>query len=403
MPETVTSAPPAASEIDAQLDNLNWLLAETRTELRFVLTAFGAVVEGMELAAEQVQDKRLEFVETPPDVSVGEALVSVLMAFGLFNLGMPVTAVAKAIEAEYVSILATRRTALFEQVMDRMAGGLDWRKGLEQKSVAFEHLKSVVEGRMETVKQTNEFLSFFAKHARDIGEGTAAGAKSVHAELRKQAAPVPPGATPVGSATPGLWDPRIFGPQLAPGTKRVVQRGFDPKQGGDSPSVAVQRDLRTKYREMQFFVDAILDQAQHDLLACIIARSPEKVDLLTADLLTIYDAADKAAKQISVSLGRIRDEAFVLYEKVIWMLLYGQTLYVNPAIVHDPVDDDRLILGKPSPPPQPLVKYWWGRFPSPADGRPFPSQPTLLAHLQADVAVKLERFRLPNDFAPTLK
>src|SRR5690349_18742325 len=90
---------------DEQLVHVADLLAEVRAEYRFVLSSFEAIVDGVELAAEQVQDKRLELLERPPDVSLGEVLLTAFLVFGLYA-GTPARFTTKTINAVYDNIVA---------------------------------------------------------------------------------------------------------------------------------------------------------------------------------------------------------------------------------------------------------------------------------------------------------
>ena len=396
-----TSEAPTAEETLLQLNNR---LIELRADFRYILFSFEAVVDGVDLAAEQVQDKRLELLEKPPDVSLAEALLTTLLLFAL-EAGMVTRLaiagageIAKSIKGVYGALFAMGKTKAFEATMTRLAGNIDWRAAKSTKSAAFADLERVVRKGLnrstpadrEAMENANLFLQMVGSRF----EVTAATLKTARQKLLPNLGKSDP-TTPQSPSARPFWPPELYGTTLPPDAsgrpaRRFVQQRFDVTQGADSPAVAFRGQWMSLYSDMQYLIEETLDQLQHALFTCSVSRSQTDMDSLLADL----DILSKTAADWRNSLlspHEARGEASYIYEMAIWALLYGDRLYVNPpgglGWFGDPVDDDRLLLGVP----QALVLYWWGRFIDPSTGGPFPNQVELYENIFASVGDALQR------------
>jgi hypothetical protein len=429
------------------------LLDQARVDLHEMIGQQEALVIGINMAAEQVQEKRLDLLDDPKSVKLAEVIFTVLLAAGLeFKI------VGRALQG-FLGV-AGKRLQGFAQAKAASAVvkrvnlpvfNFDGRLGpWTPREIGTELTARVAHSAPVRVAQRAQIMSanlgiHLSKIDYDAWNSLAKAAQKGKKALDKFDAP---GAGPRGTSAPWPAD-LIYSNQFDPATRqprRLIQPGFDPGAGATVFSVRLRRAGETHLSKMKAAVRAVVDDLQWRIdqararAAGVSAAAVNEIleseegpyfpqddqDLGVDPDVLLEDARDllqrvttgepplqgatlggtvPALSSTYTHLDALTELYAVAYEKVFWMALVGSDLAIfepTKPTIGDPVDDRREIFSYGII-NQKLVKYWWARFSDPETGRPFKSQFLLFRHL-ADIRETLRELNrkaeAPPDTAP---
>lgn len=394
-------------QIDFTLTSSSWLLAQIQREYALALSRFEAVAEGIELAAEQVQDKQIEVLSRPPTVSVGQMLGSTLIILAL-EAKVIEAFVSKIVPALYRQVLKAGQARVIRHQTDEQLKKLfspitpgelpaDTQKFFGDKILEgvkkrfSENPESI---GAEEIRAVNRFLGALTDpkvglgaQAENIASAAQIAAKTTDKQIGKLRQ-LGGGSGAKDAESPwGSLDKFAHG---VPGHPDLVYRTFNPRLGGDSPAVAIRGIFQELVQSMRYYLmDFVPGILRHKLDEVMITKSQEEAEALMDELAGLYQTALTSSKGLEGTTAEIRDAAFRDYEKVIWALMYGPRMRLargryEPTRLEDRVRDDRIIQGVK----QDIVLYWWARFPDEeralvgGDPMPFASQARLFFHMK---------------------
>jgi hypothetical protein len=220
-----------------------------------------------------------------------------------------------------------------------------------------------------------------------------------------------PPASDLPTVPPDTWPNEVvydMANMTRNGPRRRIAPGFEASAGQTSAAVQLREKAESLVIKLELAADVLLTELDFTLsLARMTAMGadaeavrrlahvanfqhpmlentppPNKIlSTFISDLLKILPVyPSKESPSDTVLPSALRDAKMMVFEKSLWMVLYGAGLQEGPGRFDpaDPTTDNRLMIGAP----QKLVKYWWARFPDPQTGRPFPNQTQLFRHLK---------------------
>lgn len=350
--DAAVTSEPMTDELARALseDPIPFVVAEIRAQIEQLLAVHRELCDGIELATDQVQDKRIEFLEAGPEVTVADLFLEIALVFFLESRFLKV-ALRNAYrfigDVGQAGVVATRKMRLdrLKAAADRVRGSLadiakkrselhrrrrelgnamdrELRKPLlgqgfdqteyaklsrdrtavEQELDALAGARKKLEGVQERTQRARKkaevsgesLAAFFAKIRRMKAEQGVAAAKAAKGALDKQAAtgkgPVPP-----------------------------VQH--DNNVAPDSAGVQVKSLAQAQLRDMERYLGGVAADA--DLVASLARSNPfiaqtcfEILSDTLASLLSETEAPATEDELVDIKLGAMRE-----FEKLTWALL----------------------------------------------------------------------------------
>ncbi len=284
-----------------------------------------ALVDGAILAAEQVQDKRLDLLEQGPELTVSEVLFDVFLTMALESsiAGKVLAGITKKLLKPALSSVRVF-SVLPKFALSERGRDLKWlsqtMKVWGGKQVARNTIKKFLTPSNElTIAQYNRTLQVLYQGGSNVEQNLTAIAKG-------------------GKA----------------GAQQLLFHGRNPPpvlSFGDSVSVLI--------------LSAAQIYASQQRLAIFLSYSTFEM-WLRLDLVEIEDMEMICKSEITdeelTSINTLRDQYKLLYEAVIWTKLFGLDTDLSKVIVNQ---------GKLRGVPNEHLKYWLKRFVNPKTGKQF--------------------------------
>jgi hypothetical protein len=318
-----------------------------------------AYLEGVILAAEQVQDKRIQFLETPPEVTGWEFVGNILLTFALESTigGKLLAAITKRI---FTPVL--RQNAVFMAMPD-------WAKAPDGKA-----LKKEAE-RLSRMNSATRITTFPSGRTGPIETGRSSSTATIAAVLKKGAGGRP-GLSALGREDVKLYHDSLeaiirgtpdTATNLAAAAKSVREalQGERPKPApylgaSDSTGVSILGAAQSYASLTRLGI-----QFRHAWLEWLLkARDLEPASLTYVIDLCAYEALELEVdgQKIELDLSDIRGRYKMLFEAVIWARLFGFDKNRNQPRLQVSAEKFEGV-------DQAFSDYWTRRFGSAIDGR----------------------------------
>lgn len=365
-------------------DPIPLIIAQIDEEIHQLLRVHRDIYDGIELATDQVQDKRIEFLEEGPEVSAAEIFIEVGLVFFLES-PLAAAVMKQILNSAFrfvggnVARLASRAEKLkaLRPAVARLSKVKDQLGKLDQKIEALRRLES------ETI-QTNTLTQLRRQEAdllikrHDIGVQAAVDRATVTGANQR--------AEVTGKKLKEFFETKRkiaeehgieFGLATALAAERASTKVEIPKksepsdEAPDSIGVQIKALAQTNLRDMELYLGLAATNA--DLLQSIALREP----FLTPDCFALLsETLDALARLESKSkqANNVKFEVMLAFEKLIWSLLMKEQIdkFLAPPEVRPNVPTSDLespFITNSEPFPDRLKAYFHARFSTKASQR----------------------------------
>ncbi len=307
-------------------------------ELLFLQTVRDAAI----LAGEQVQDKRLDFLEAPPDTSASDVLIDFLISLAL---GPVASAVVKSFTERGMRAILRNRGVVFVPTVgislktfideaEKVSGGLlaITDSGIRNAENLIDGAGTLVQNLTNVQKKEFELWRKFAEDTLNVGVDVAKG--------------------------------RLIDKATAP-DKPTVPDSKVP--GGDTASVAVRRAALAFVRLQEPAVRRVYEHYEEQVRSGDFQFTPKTfITFLENNLKFSSSIKDETNSELETALS-------LFFEACIWLLHFGSATGIFEQVSEDvpglasygPYSVPTGIRNVKFRPERHIVNYWLSRFPHP--------------------------------------
>lgn len=378
--ESLSRTPSRASSSSFQ--ELLALRQAYRIAFEEALSRNRAMVEAIELAAEQVQDIRVTLLEEGPEVEISNVVFSMIVGFALDSnlVGRMAAAIVGAVlKPLKPAIRASIRAGMFpKEIKVRAAWENEWLKaGIDIRATSHAGGSAIQDIMLEELKsqRTQWSKEVAAKLVSDLTGSTfkdsvIAAGKAVQTQTEKY---------------------------NKPSEKQAVNPSAEVSFGLDSPGVAFRRlgynylaSLQHIYSEGMAYINDGIELATFDPESSVTILESLKAQEFITELghifqnfqITLPESPDQGTtKPIDPTREDIRQIFSLEFEKAIWCLMYGDKVDVGVDIsTIVPTGDVPFTIENID---SRLSNYWMMRFLDPQTGKAFENLKRLVENMVA--------------------